>query len=58
MSGLVRELLGIVFFLALGAFIFFDARKKATFYQVVGCEIVLFSFFLFYTIFTWKFVGF
>ena len=57
-SGLVREILGAIVFLAFGVFLYFDARKKATHYQVVGIMIALLAFFMFYTIYTWKFIGF
>ncbi len=58
MSGLVREFLGLVVFLAASAFIYFDARNKATHYQIVGMILVLLAGFVFYTIYTWKFIGF
>jgi len=58
MSGLVQELIGAVLFLAFGAFIYWDAKPKVTYNILILFGIVLFSFFGFFTIYEWKFVGF
>jgi hypothetical protein len=58
MSGLVQEIIGIVLFIAFGIFIYRDARPKVSNNILVLFGIILFSFFGFFTIYEWKFVGF
>jgi len=58
MSGLVQEIIGIALFIAFGVFIYRDARPKVSNSILVLFGIILFSFFGFFTIYEWKFVGF
>jgi hypothetical protein len=58
MSGIAIELIGIVVFVVVGALIFFSARGKATTDQCIGMMIVIAAFFVFFSAYTWKFIGF
>ncbi len=58
MSGLLQELIGVIVFIAFGAFIYRDARPKVAYNVLILFGIILFSFFGFFTIYEWKFVGF
>jgi hypothetical protein len=57
-SGLLQEVIGAVLFVVFGAFIYRDARPKVPYNILVLFGIILFSFFGFFTIYEWKFVGF
>jgi hypothetical protein len=57
-SGLLQEIIGVIVFIAFGAFIYRDARPKVAYNILVLFGIVLLSFFSFFTIYEWKFVGF
>jgi hypothetical protein len=58
MSGLLQEMIGILVFIAFGAFIYRDAKPKVSYNILVLFGIILCSFFSFFTIYEWKFVGF
>jgi hypothetical protein len=57
-SGLVQEIIGAIAFAAFGAVIYRDAKPKVAYNILILFGIVLFSFFAFFTIYEWKFVGF
>jgi hypothetical protein len=57
-SGLVQEIIGLIIFVAIAAFIYLDAKSKVSYSQLVLFGIILFAFFGFFTIYEWKFVGF
>jgi hypothetical protein len=57
-SGILREIIGFLVFLALALFVFFHSRPNSTHDQRVGFMIVIAAFFFFFTVYNWKFVGF
>ncbi len=57
-SGLLQWLIGLIVFLGIGGAVYRDARSKVSYNILVLFGIVLFSFFGFFTIYEWKFVGF
>ncbi len=58
MSGLSQEIVGFVIFLGLALLIYNDAKTKVSYSRLVLFGIVLMAFFVFFTIYEWKFVGF
>jgi L-cystine uptake protein TcyP (sodium:dicarboxylate symporter family) len=58
MSGALQEIIGIIVFIVVGAAIYSDAKRKVSYSVLVLFGIILFSFFGFFTIYEWKFVGF
>jgi hypothetical protein len=58
MSGALQEIIGVIVFIAFGAFIYRDAKPKVSYNILILFGIILFSFFGFFTIYEWKFVGF
>jgi hypothetical protein len=58
MSGALQEIIGVIVFIAFGAFIYRDAKPKVTYNILILFGIILFAFFGFFTIYEWKFVGF
>jgi di/tricarboxylate transporter len=58
MSGALQEIIGIVVFIVFGAVIYWDAKRKVSYSVLMLFGIILFSFFGFFTIYEWKFVGF
>ncbi len=58
MSGLSQEIVGFVIFLGLALLIYHDAKTKVSYSHLVLFGIVLMAFFVFFTIYEWKFVGF
>ncbi len=58
MSGLLQEIIGLIVFIVIAAFIYHDAKSKVSYSQLVLFGIILFAFFGFFTIYEWKFVGF
>jgi hypothetical protein len=57
-SGVLQEIIGVILFGAFGAFIYHDAKPKVSYNILILFGIVLCSFFAFFTIYEWKFVGF
>jgi len=57
-SGVIQEIIGLVVFIALGAFLYWDAGLKVSYNVLILFGIILFAFFGFFTIYEWKFVGF
>jgi hypothetical protein len=58
MSGALQEIIGVIVFIAFGAFIYRDAKPKVSYNILILFGIILFAFFGFFTIYEWKFVGF
>jgi uncharacterized membrane protein len=58
MSGALQEIIGVIVFIAFGAFIYRDAKPKVTYNILILFGIILFAFFGFFTIYEWKFAGF